>query len=275
MNMVFVMVVGAWIQALGGADSPAREAAMDSLVASGEVTAVADAVFKENWRCRDGLITVLERLAAVDALERIAKEHTKIDAQRLAIRSLGQVRQAKARAVLLSLLDSEHRDLAVEALGLVGNAADTQAVSQLLQDERADVRRRAALALARLAGPAAVPKLVLLLGDAHHSVRFAVFDVVLNFGQTGALATVKIYDGLSVVGRQQALRLFGQLHFLPAQAILTEALWAEQWQIQLAAVRALAVWGDDVWVPTLKKAQKEVSSSIVKMTIQQTIAAWE
>lgn len=275
MNMIFVMAVGAWIQALGGADSPAREAAMDSLVASGEVTAVADAVFEENWRCRDGLIAVLERLAAVDALERIANEHTKIDAQRLAIRSLGQIRQAKARAILLSLLDLEHRDLAVEALGLVGDVADTQAVSHLLQDERADVRRRAALALARLAGQAAVPKLVLLLGDAHHSVRFAVYDAVLAFGQTGAQVTAEIYDGLSVVGKQQALRLFGELRFLPAQVILTEALRGEQWQIQLAAVRALAVWGDDVWGPTLKKAQKEVSSPIVKMAIQQTIAALE
>ena len=267
-----MMAVGVWVGLLGGPDSPARESAQDSLVASGHVQEVATAVYENNWRIREGLIAVLERMGAVDALLHIATQHSKTDAQRLAIRSLGRTGHADAQAPLRLLLASEHRDLAVEALGLVGDRSDVVRVRALLGDERADVRRRAALALVQLAGEEAIDDLVFLLGDVHHSVRFAVFTPLLAFGHPAGSAVLTGYDHLPMVGKQLALRLLGQLRDPLAQAIFEDALARDtQWPIQMAGVRALVAWGDSQWIPILKKAQNEVSSPIVKMAIRDAI----
>ena len=269
---MFMTAIGVWVSVLGGPDSPAREAAQDSLVVSGQVQDVAKAVYENNWRTREGLIAVLARMGSVDALADIATEHVKIDAQRLAIRSLGRMGLADAQVPLRLLLSSEHRDLAVEALGLVGDSSDILRVRALLTDERADVRRRAALALAQLAGDEAIGDLAVLLGDQHHSVRFAVFSSLLSFGYLAVDAVLAVYDGLPVVGKQLALRLFGQLRAPSSQAIFEKALASDtQWPIQVAGVRAMAEWEDAKWIPILKKAQKEVSSPIVKMAIQDAI----
>lgn len=265
-------VVGVWVSMLGGPDSPAREAAQDSLVASGHVQEVANAVYENNWRIREGLIIVLERMGAVDALAHIATQHAKIDAQRLAIRSLGKTGQANAQVPLRLLLSSEHRDLAVEALGLVGDPSDIVRVRALLKDERADVRRRAALALMQLVGAGAIGDLAVLLGDKHHSVRFAVFSSLLLFGHSSAHAVLAVYDDLPMVGKQLALRLLGQLQDPSSQALFENALASDtQWPIQVAGVRALVAWGDAKWIPILKKSQNEVSSPIVKMAIRDAI----
>jgi hypothetical protein len=268
---VLAATIGIWVGTLAGPDSPTRETAQDSLVASGQVHGVANAVFENNWRTREGLISVLERMGAVAALADIATRHSKLDAQRLAIRSLGLVGNPEAQVPLRFLLKSEHRDLVVEALGLVGDTSDIVRTRALLQDERADVRRRAALALVKLAGEGAVGDLVLLLGDPHHSVRFAVFDPLQSYGHLGAQAALVVYDGLPMVGKQLALRLFGQLHYAPAYGILESALVNEPWPIQLAAVRAIGVGGEATWVPILKNAENKVSSPIVGMAIQDAI----
>jgi len=266
------VVMGVWLGVLGGPDSPAREAAMDSLVVSGQVAEVTHAVYENNWRTREGLIAVLERLGAVDALAHIARQHPKTDAQRLAIRSLGKMGHADAQVPLRHLLTSEHRDLAVEALGLVGDQTDIVRVRHLLQDERADVRRRAALALVQLAGDDAIDDLVFLLGDVHHSVRFAVWTSLLAFGSPSADAAWGVYDRLPVMGKQLALRLFGQLRYPLAQPLFEDVLKKETfWPLQVTGVRALAEAKDAKWIPILKKAQKEVSSPIVKMAIQDAI----
>ncbi len=269
---LWMATMGVWLGMLGGPDSPARESAIDSLVISGQVADVAMAVYENNWRTREGLIVVLERLGAVDALARIATQHPKTDAQRLAIRSMGRMGHAGAQVPLRNLLTSEHRDLAVEALGRVGDQTDIVRVRSLLQDARADVRRRAALALVQLTGNKAIDDLVFLLGDPHHSVRFAVFTSLLRFGLPSADAVFAVYDGLPVVGKQLALRLFGQLRYPLAQALFEDVLKKETfWPLQVAGIRALAEGKDAKWIPILKKAQKEVSSPIVKMTIQDAI----
>jgi hypothetical protein len=269
---LWMATMGVWLGMLGGPDSPVRESAIDSLVISGQVDAVTQVLYEQNWRTREGLIAVLERLGAVDALARIATQHSKTDAQRLAIRSMGKIGQADAQMPLRNLLTSEHRDLAVEALGRVGDQTDIVRVRYLLQDARADVRRRAALALVQLAGNQAIDDLVFLLGDPHHSVRFAVFTSLLGFGLPSADAILPVYDGLPVVGKQLALRLFGQLRYSLAQAIFEDVLGKETfWPLQVAGIRALAEGKDAKWIPILKKAQKEVSSPIVKMAIQDAI----
>lgn len=266
-----VVAVGVWVQALAGPDSPARNAALDSLVASGDIARVTQAVFSNAWRVREGLIDVLEQQGAVDALGQIAHQHPKVDAKRLAIRSLGRVGKKEARDVLRVLLTSEHRDLAVEALGLVGDRSDADAVRALVQDERADVRRRAVLALAALLGEDALLDLAMLLGDVHHSVRFAVYDRLLTFGDAGAQVVVMNYHGLPTVGKWLALRLFGQLHYTPAKIILEHALGSEDWMLQQASVEAMGLWGDPMWLPILNLHQKEVSSAIVRQTMHRVM----
>lgn len=268
---LLVTSVGVWVSALSGVDSPARDAALDSLVVSGKVQEITLGVFENNWRTREGLIGVLERLGAVSALADIANQHSKLDAQRLAIRSLGLVGDHAAQMPLRALLKSEHRDLAVEALGLVGDASDIARVRVLLQDERADVRRRAALALVKLAGREGLNDLALLLGDSHHSVRFAMLTPLASFGEYGAQAVFMTYPQLPIVGKQLALRLFGQLKFEPARFILEDALMSEIWQIQLSAVEAMSRWGSVRWVSVLQKAKDNVSSPIVMRSVQDAI----
>ena len=271
MMAMLVTSVGIWVSVLGGPDSSVREAALDSLVVSGQVAEVNQAVFENGWRTRDGLITVLERMGAVDGLVQVATHHAKQDAQRLAIRSLGRCGQVKAKAPLRALLTSEHRDLAVEALGLVGDVSDIVRVRVLLMDERADVRRRAALSLVKLAGVDAVADLVLLLGDVHHSVRFAVFNALLAFEQQSAAAALAGYSDLPETGKVLALRLFAQVQYDPALAILEGALSDSSWPIQLTAVRAVAIWQMNGWETILKKAEKRVSSPVVMQEIREIL----
>lgn len=269
---ILLTSVGVWVGALAGPDSPIRDAALDSLVVSGQIQEVKQAVFETGWRTREGLITALERMGAVDGLAHIATQHGKQDAQRLAIRNLGRSGHVTAKVPLRVLLQSEHRDLAVEALGLVGDVSDVVRVRTLLTDERADVRRRAALALAKLAGRGALPDLVLLLGDEHHSVRFAVFASLLSFDQQGAEVTVAAYSGLPLVGKILALRLFGQLQYDPALATIESALATSSWPIQLAAVRAVTAWKMNHWEAILEKGEHRVSSPIVTRAIQDAMS---
>ncbi|MBT4139817.1 MAG: hypothetical protein HOE48_18005, partial [Candidatus Latescibacteria bacterium] len=248
-----------------------REAALDSLVVSEQVEDITQAIFENNWRTREGLIDVLERLRAVSALADIATQHPKLDAQRLAIRSLGRVEDKAAQIPLRALLRSNHRDLAVEALGVVGDVSDVVRVRALLKDERADVRRRAALALVKLAGHEHLKDLVLLLGDPHHSVRFAMLEPLVSFGEQGAQTLFSVYPHLPVVGKLLALRLFGQLHFAPASPILEDALRDDLWPVQLAAVQSIGNLGGMRWGAILKKAQNKVSSPVVIRAIQDVL----
>lgn len=274
MGMV-TLSVGIWIGVLSGPDSPTREAALDSLVASGQTQPLVQAVFDNGWRTRDGLIVVLERMGAVPALIDIATQHDKVDAQRLAIRSLGRVGGRKAQVALRGLLQAEHRDLAVEALGLVGDVSDIKRIRPLLKDKRADVRRRAALALLHLGGPEEIGEVVGLLGDPHHSVRFAVYGALVPFQKRSVTAVLLVYEALPLVGKQLSLRLFGQVRDESARVVVEDALMGEAWPIQLSAVQAIDAWQSREWLPVLKKAQKEVSSPIVFRAIEDVIKHWQ
>ncbi|MDA0709376.1 MAG: HEAT repeat domain-containing protein [bacterium] len=264
--------IAVWIAALVGPDSPVRNAAVDSLVAAGDVQATSQAVYDTNWRGREGLIQALERMGAVGELAGIAERHTKLDAKRLAIRSLGRSGKPDARVPLRLLLTSENRDLAAEGLGLVGDATDIVRVRALLSDDRSEVRRRAALALVGLHDERALDALAELLGDPNHAVRFGVYPPLLQAGQPGAAAVWRVYPGLPAPGRQLALRLFGDLRYQPARDMLEKSVAEGPWPVQLSAVRAIGAWGKAEGIDVLKKAARHVSSPIVQAAIRDALA---
>ena len=88
-----ILTLRIFLPALSGVDGPDRTAAIDSLVASGNVVWISQVVYHVGWRERDGLIDALEKIGldAVPTLTHIARTHPKIFEQRLAIRSMGYV----------------------------------------------------------------------------------------------------------------------------------------------------------------------------------------
>jgi HEAT repeat protein len=240
---VFLTSLHIYLAALAGVDGPERVAAIDSLVASGDVEWISQAVYETGWRERDGLIDALERIVATSELVDIARNHPKVDAQRLAIRSLGRV-GILARDALLALMHSPHRDLVVEGVGNVGDARDVAVVRTFLADAHPDVRRRAALALVALTGDEAVDDLALLLGDSHHGVRFVSAEALVALGDVSGQAVLTQYDALSVAGQFTALGVLGRLRYEPARVLVFEVLGHADWSLRSAAVEALVFLGD-------------------------------
>jgi len=243
--MCFILFLRIFLSALAGADGAERKAAIDSLVASGDVAWIANAVYDVGWRERGGLIDALEKIGAdaVPGLVSIARTHPKNDAQRLAIRSLGYV-GISARDSLREMIGSVHRDLVVEALGRVGDARDVLLVRPLLFDVHYDMRRRAALALVQLSGDKAAEDLCLLLSDAHHGTRFAGAGALVTLGEAGGRAVLARYDELSDSGKFLAHGIFGQLKYAPARDLVLETLHHNDWGLRSAAVTALDAFGD-------------------------------
>lgn len=265
----FVTSLHIYLAALAGVDGPERVAAIDSLVAFGDVEWISQAVYETGWRERDGLIDVLEQLKATSELEGIARNHPKVDAQRLAIRSLGRV-GVSARDPLLALVHSAHRDLVVEGIGKVGDARDVALVRTLLADEHPDVRRRAVLALVALLGSEAADDVAVLLADAHHGVRFASAKALVALGDVGGQAVLTHYDVLPVVAQFTALGVLGRLHYEPARDLLLEILGHADWSLRSAAVDALGLFGDTRAV--LKNMLNTETHPFVRARLQQALS---
>ena len=243
--MVFILTLRIFLSALAGADGPERTAAIESLVATGDVDGIGQAVYREGWRERDGLIDALEKIGvdAVPVLVDLARHHPKVDGQRLAIRSLGFVGLV-ARDSLLALVAIKHRDLIVEALGRIGDKRDVPLVRSLLADGHPDVRRRAALALFSLAGKSAATDLAMLLDDAHHGVRFVAAEALVGLGDVGGQAIFDYFANLSIRGQFLALGVLGRLQYLPAKDLMMQVLLRDDWSLRSAAVLSLAVFND-------------------------------
>jgi len=269
--MILILTLRIFLTALSGADGPQRTAAIDSLVVLGDVERIGQAVYKGGWRERNGLIDVLEKigLQAVPVLVDVARNHPKVDGQRLAIRSLGYI-GAVARDSLQSLVKLQHRDLVAEALGRVGDKRDVAVVRALLFDAHYDVRRRAALAFLNLAGDEAAQDLAMLLADAHHGVRFAAAEALVTLGDSGGQATLAYYEHLPVMGRFLALGVFGRLRYAPAQDLMKRALFSDDWSLRSSAVRALVVF-DDARSVLEALADKE-KHPVVQTHIQQVLS---
>ncbi len=268
---LMAVVLPVYLSVLGGTDFEARNAAMDSLVSSGDIDGVALAVYESGWFVREGLFIVLERIGedAVPALIDIATHHAKVDAQRLAIRGLGRVGGKMARDVLVTMVHGPHRDLAVEGLGQVGDSSLVVVIKPLLKDKWPDVRRRAALALIALEGVAALDVVIPMLSDGHHGVRFAVAEALMGVGEPVAEVLAKHYVSLSWAGRFLALRLIGQLG--RPVSVLMVALQEEDWALRAAAVDNIGLLGKSNFIKVLEKMRNRERHPVVRLRIDQAI----
>lgn len=240
---LMAVILPAYLAALSGVDLPAREVAIDSLVLSRQVDAIAEAVYDSGWWTREGLITALGRMGsdAAPLLIDIATQHPKVDAQRLAIIGLGRVGGETAREGLLAMISGPHRDLVAQALGTLGDVVAVPYLRTLLCDSLAETRRRAALALVALEGVGALDVLMPLLSDDHYSVRFAVADALGDLGGPAESALIKNYDALSVMGRFQVLRILGRLGDDQGVAMLLVALSDDHWLLRAAAAENMGL----------------------------------
>jgi HEAT repeat protein len=94
----------------------------------------------------------------------------------VALRALGQIRNAEAVPRLLQFLTDKRKELrfaGVEALGSIRAAAAVRPLMGVLVDPDRNLRRAAAESLGSIADPQAVPPLLLALEDDHWSVRCA------------------------------------------------------------------------------------------------------
>lgn len=118
---------------------------------------------------------------------------------------------------------------------------DIDALVADLKDDNGNVRQKACRALSRL-GPAAVPTLVLLLGDENGPTRTSAMNALLtmrNPAEEAAPALVDSLDHESDAIRDSAiwtLTVIGRA----AEPILQEALYASNGRMEDGIARALA-----------------------------------
>ncbi|MCZ6635680.1 MAG: HEAT repeat domain-containing protein [bacterium] len=230
-----------YLALLEGPDSSEREAALVALADSAAVSDLEKALYRTNWRGREGVLEAIARKGpvSVPALVHIARTHLRVDARRLAVLGLGDIPDLAARDSLVLLLSGPDRDLAVEALGKQGDVAVTEAVVGLLADPVPDVRRRAIVALGKLSGDAAVPHAVPMLSDGHHSVRFASAGVLEGLGEVAGRELVARFSDLSPPGKYLALRTLGNIGYVPGMHLLKAVMHDPDWALRGAAARAL------------------------------------
>ncbi|MDA0746852.1 MAG: HEAT repeat domain-containing protein [bacterium] len=235
-------VVGNFLSALEGPDTPERVVAVDRLVALGGegVVPMAEALGEVGWRAREGLLEALGRMgpAALPVLMRTARMHPRTDARRHAVLAVGNVRGSAAKDSLKQLLDTPERDLVIEAIGEVGSLVDTALVVRFLRDGNADVRRQAVVALARLAGVLAVERMIDALADVHHGVRYAAAGALGDM-DAGEMLVTRL-DTLSGPALYLAVRTLGHLQYRPAQKPLERLLYVPDWAVRAVAADALA-----------------------------------
>jgi HEAT repeat protein len=205
---------------------------------------------------------------ATPLLMRVARTHPKMDARRVAVRSLGAIGGAAARDSLLELLDTPERDMVTQALGAVGDPATWQVIRGLLDDACVDVRRQAVIALGKTMGVRAAGRLVDGLMDPHHSVRFAAAGAIESLGPEGAGVLLERLDGLSGPSRYLAVRTLGRLRHEPAADTLARLLADDDWGIRAAAAEALGRLDTDVSRPALEEALRVEKHPFVRERIQ-------
>ncbi len=183
---------------------------------------------------RDARLAACKALAesrsalAAHFLARAARHDGHVWVRGEATLALGALGGAKARKAVLEALESadwEVRVAAVSGLAGGGHRGAAEAVARRLSDESALVRRLVPWALAKLAGPEAVPLLAPALRDGDAEVRAA------------ALTCLAELSGAAAIGS------------------LVSGLTDETQEVRLAAVRALGtVGGTEIMAPLVAAA---------------------
>ena len=124
--LLIVGLVTALLPVLEGADTPQRDAAIDTLgTADVSFHELSEGLGTARWRGRSGILKAVEARGegAVDCLCRAARDRDHRDVRRLAILALGEVGGTAAADSLLEMLyKSPETDVVIRALGLLGDA---------------------------------------------------------------------------------------------------------------------------------------------------------
>lgn len=267
-------ILNGYLPVLGGPDTPARSAAIDSLAALGAdgVAGLGQTLQEADWRAQEGILDALTRIGPVSVapLAQTARNHRVEDTRRRAIRALGRVGGAAARDSLLMLLGGGERDIVLEALGTIGDSTVVPDILRFLADPAPDVRRRAVVALGKMAGTGAVGQMIDALSDSHHGVRFAAAGGLETMGVPAAKALLSQVEGIPLPGRYLAIRTLGRLRYAPARDFLAHVfvLRGRDWSLRAAAAEALGWLGTGGGAETLEEALRRERHPFVRERIR-------
>ena len=137
-----------------------------------------------------------------------------------------------------------HRCAAARALGAIRLPQSTSALVAALLDDDADVRNDAATALAEMQDPATAPKLMdNLIGDPDADVKKAVITALVAMNHTPVIPFLR---ALAVTRSEDKVAW-------DEDAFYSEG-WDEWVDIQIAAIKGLAVFADEEAVPVILAA---------------------
>jgi hypothetical protein len=153
---------------------------------------------------------------------------------------------------------------AIHALGLLRVKADAPQIAQLLAtSQSSQVRQNAAVALAYLADPAAIPTLISAISDSHQSVRFAAIKTLGSLHANAAVpALIHTLKSPNANIRQTAAAALGQIQSQEASAALAALTNDPDTNVREAAVIALGSTGGKLAIAPLIKALKDKNFSV-------------
>lgn len=237
------ILLGNALEAFEGLEGQKGLLPVERLVPKGpeSLKSLRERLSKTDWRGREKILEMMAHFGpeSLIFLTEIARSHIRIDAQRLAILSLGKVGGLASRDSLMSLINSPNRDLVLEALGIIGGPAIAQKIVPFLDDEVPVVRSRAVIALGKSSGMKAMDQIINALSDPHHSVRFAAAGALEEIGLPAAKALLQRVDQISGKERYLMFQVLGRLRYNPARDLFLRALNETDWAIRAVAVEAL------------------------------------
>ncbi len=184
-----------------------------------------------------------------------------------AVQVLAQNRNPASIAPLTQALSDKNPAVcaaAIHALGLLRVKAVAPKIAQLLATSQASqVRQNAAVALAYLADPAAIPTLISAISDSHRSVRYAAIKTLGSLHAQAALpALINTLKSSNANIRETAAAALGQIQSPKASSALAALTTDPNIQVREAAVIALGSTGGKTAISPLLKALKDSNFSV-------------
>ncbi len=271
-----VGALSAFLPVLQGPDSDRRSEVVDSLSTAGKsrIEQVTDLLWCAGWRAREGVLDALEKIGeeAVPELTRVARVHPRIDTRRLAVVKLGEIGGRSARDSLVSLLDTDDKDIVLKSLGMIGDRSTGSMAGQFLDDSRVEVRRRALITLGLVSGVEEAERIISGLSDTHHSVRSATAGVLEKMGVPACSLILDRLDRMPDRAKFHAIRILGDLRYEPAMDTLVAALNYEVWWIRAVIVRALGHLDARAAGVALENHLKDEHHPFVRSTLESVLA---
>ncbi len=184
-----------------------------------------------------------------------------------AVQVLSQNRNPASIAPLTKALSDKSPAVcaaAIHALGLLRVKAVAPKIAQLLATSpSSQVRQNAAVALAYLADPAAIPTLISAISDSHQSVRYAAIKTLGSLhAQAAVPALINTLKSSNANIRETAAAALGQIQSPQASSALAGLTTNPNIQVREAAVIALGSTGGKAAISPLLKALKDANFSV-------------